>query len=177
MTAVAVLLSLVAGLLFVMRSSLPSADVIARQTASRPIINVSDFAPGEVKFVTLNSLRVIVWRRDEADKSLAASQNSPADWRYQNSPVLGQTQAVFADDANLTLNGEWFFAVAEFSNPYKYLLLRAGDFGGILEGRYAGHFDLAGRIRKGGGRSNLTVIKAEYVDDGKQIQLDLDGTP
>lgn len=175
MTAAMVLVSFILGLFFLARTGLPSADVIAQQAASRPVIKVSDFNPGEVRFVNLNSLRVIVWRRDEADKLLAASQNTPERWRHQVSKVFGQAQPVFADDSNLTLNGEWFFALAEFSNPYQNLFLRVGDFEGFFEGRYAAHFDLAGRIRKGGGSFNLTVIEAEYVDDGQGIQLYLDG--
>ena len=176
-TAVAVLLSLFWGLFFLARTGLPSADVIAQQAASRPILNVSDFNPGEVEIVFLSNLRVIVWRRDEADRILAASQNDPDEWPHKNSRILGQAQPVFADDSNLTLNDEWFFALAEFSDPYQYLLLRAGEFDGFVEGRYVVHFDLAGRARKGYCGTNLTVIKAEYVDDGRGILLHLDGKP
>ncbi|MEO1659193.1 MAG: hypothetical protein AAFR65_15900 [Pseudomonadota bacterium] len=151
--------------------------MVAKQAASRPIIKFSDFNPGDVEIVSFNGLRVIVWRRDEADRILAASQNAPQDWRHQNSRVLGQAQSVLADDSNLTLNDEWFFALAEFSNPYQYLLLRAGEFDRFFEGRYAAHFDLAGRIRKGGSSMNFTVIEGEYVDDGQDTQLHLDGKP
>ena len=95
------------------------------------------------------------------DRILAASQNDPDEWPHKNSRILGQAQPVFADDSNLTLNDAWFFALAEFSDPYQYLLLRAGEFDGFVEGRYVVHFDLAGRARKGYGGTNLTVIKAE----------------
>ncbi|CUJ93666.1 Ubiquinol-cytochrome c reductase iron-sulfur subunit [Shimia thalassica] len=176
-TTAAVVFSLILGIVFIARTGLPSADVIARQEASRPIIKVSDFNPGDVEIISLNNRRVIVWRRNETDRTLAASQNAPEGWRHQNSRVLGQAQTVFADDTNVTLEGEWFFALAEFSNPYQHLILRSGDFEGFFEGLYAGHFDLAGRIRIGGGSTNLTVIKAEYVDDGQGIQLYLDGKP
>lgn len=174
-TAVAVVFTILLGIVFLARTGLPSADVIARQTADRPIIKVPDFSPGQVEIVILNGRRVIVWRRNETDRILAESQNAPEGWRHSNSRVLGQAQAIFADDLNLTLNNEWFFALAEFSNPYQYLLLRAGEFDGFFEGRYAAHFDLAGRIRKGGGSLNLTVIHAEYVDDEQGIRLHLDG--
>ncbi len=173
----AVGLSLALGIVLIARTGLPSADIMARQAANRPDIKVSDFSPGEVKIVSLNNRRVIVWRRNEADRKLAASQNAPKEWRYKNSRVLGQAESVFADDSNLTLNNEWFFALAEFSSQYQYLQLRAGDFEGFFEGRYAAHFDLAGRVRKGGGSTNLTVIVGEYVDDGQGIQLHLDGKP
>ena len=175
-TAAAVLLSLILGLSFLAQTGLPSADVVAKQAASRSIIKISDFKLGEVEIVLLNNRRVIVWRRNEADKALAATHNAPEDWRYQNSNVLGQIEPVFADDTNLTLNNEWFFALAEFSNKFLYLLPRAGEFEGLLEGRNVAHFDLAGRVRKGGG-TNLTVIKAEYVDDGQSVQLFLEGKP
>lgn len=125
--------------------------------------------------MSLNNRPVIVWRRNEADRILAASQNTPDVWRHQSSLVLGQSETDFADDANLTLDHEWFFALAKFPNKFQYLLPRAEDFEGFFEGRYAAHFDLAGRIRKGGGSANLTVISAEYFDDGQSIQLYFNG--
>ena len=163
------------GIVFLVRTGLPSADVVAMDTASRPVINVSDFDPGDVQILMLDNRRVIDWRRNEADQKLALSQNTSGAWQHQTSAVSGQAEAVFADDANLTLDGEWFFALAELSNQHTYLLLRAGEFEGFFEGRYAAHFDLAGRIRKGGGSTNLTVIEAEYVNDGQVIRLYLDG--
>lgn len=174
-TGTAVVFLLFLGVFFLARTGLPSADVVAKETASRPVINVSDYDPGDVEMLLLNNRRVIVWRRSEADQILAESQNTSGAWRHQTSTVSGQAEAVFADDANLTLNGEWFFALAELSKPYQYLLPRAGEFEGFFEGRYAAHFDLAGRVRKGGGSTNLTVIEAEYVDDGHGIRLYLDG--
>lgn len=177
LTATAVAFSLFLGIFLLARTGLPTADVIAQQVANRPVVQVAEFSPGEVEIIWLNNKAVIVWRRNEADRTLATSQNVPEDWRHQNSRVLGRAEPVFADDSNLTLDNEWFFALAEFSNPYQYLLLRAGDFEGFFEGRYAAHFDLAGRIRKGGGSENLTIIEAEYVDDGQSIQLFLEGRP
>ncbi|MEO1681126.1 MAG: hypothetical protein AAFU80_23510 [Pseudomonadota bacterium] len=174
-TGTAVVFLLFLGTFFLVRTGLPSADVVFETAASRPVINVSDFDPGDVEILLLNDRRVIVWRRSEADQALAESQNTSEAWRHQTSTVSGQAAAVFADDANLTLDGEWFFALAEFSNQFQYLSLRAGKFEGFFEGRYAAHFDLAGRIRKGGGSTNLTVIEAEYVDDGQRIRLYLDG--
>lgn len=176
-TATAVMLSLLSSFVFIARTGLPSADVLARQAANQPVIKVSDFNPGEVEIVSLNNRQVIIWRRSEAEMVLAAIQNTPENWRYQSSKVLGQTESVFADDSNLTLNNEWFFALAELSNKFQHLVLRAGDFKGFLEGRNVTHFDLAGRVRKGGNNANLTVIGAEYVDSGQGIRLFLNGRP
>ncbi|WP_141137821.1 hypothetical protein [Actibacterium lipolyticum] len=176
-TAATVLFSMFLGIVFLLQTGLPSADVIAREAAQRPAIRVSDFNPGDVEIVRLNDLPVIVWRRSEADRKLAASQNYPEAWRHQSTQVLGHPAQVFADDANLTLDHEWFFALAKFPSELSYLLLRAGDYGGFLEGRYLAHFDLSGRILKGGGSENLTVINAKYIDDGKSIQLNLTGRP
>lgn len=174
-TGTAAVFLLFLGTFFLVRTGLPSADVVAKETASRPVINVSDFDPGDVEILLLDNRRVIVWRRNEADQTLAQSQNTSEAWLHRTSTVSGQSEAVFADDANLTLDGEWFFALAEFSNQYQYLFLRAGEFEGFFEGQYAAHFDLAGRIRKGGGTTNLTVIEAEYVDGRQGIRLYLDG--
>ena len=176
-TTTVVLFSIFLGIFLLARTGMPSADVIAREAAQRPIIRVSDFDPGDVEIVGLNNLPVIVWRRNEADQKLAESQNTPEAWRLQHSRVLGQPETVFADDANLTLDHEWFFAVAKFPSKYSYVILRAGDFQGFFEGRYAAHFDLSGRIRKGGGSGNLMVISAEYIDDRQSIQLNLDVIP
>lgn len=160
-----------------LRTGLPSADVIAREAANRPVIKVTDFTPGDAKIIRLNDLRVIVWRRNKTDQKLAASQNTPEVWRLKYSTILGRPEPVFADNANLTFDHEWFFALAEFPAKFQYIMLRAGDFEGFFEGHYAAHFDLSGRIRKGVGSSNLTVIGAEYVDNGQSIQLNLSGNP
>jgi len=175
-TAGAVLVPFVLALFFLARTALPSADVLAQDAASKPIISVADYNPGDVKIVLLNGLRVVVWRRDEADKLLAASQNTPDDWKQKHTKVFGRPEAVFADDANLTLDGEWFFALAEFSGSFQVLLPRTGDFDGFFEVKYARHFDLAGRIRKGG-ETNLTIIEAEYAHDGRSIRLYLNIDP
>ncbi|MGI9368047.1 MAG: hypothetical protein ACR2O2_04335 [Ruegeria sp.] len=176
-TTAAVLFTIVLGIILLAQTGLPSADVIAREKAQRPVIKVSDFSPGDVEILLLNNLPIITWRRSEADKHLAASQNTPEEWRQRYSKVLGQTEEVFASDANLTLDHEWFFALAKFPSKFSYVLLRAGDFEGFFEGRYGAHFDLSGRIRKGGGTGNLTVLSAEYTDDGRGIRLNLNGTP
>lgn len=176
-TAAALLFLVLLGIFLLLRTGLPSADVIAREAANRPVINVSDFDPGDAEIVQLNNLPVIVWRRNEVDRKLAASQNAPKMWRQKYSTVLGLPEPVFADDANLTLDNEWFFALVDFPNKYQHVILRAGDFEGFFEGRYAAHFDLSGRIRKGGGSGNLTVISAEYVNGGQSIQLNLSGVP
>ena len=82
---------------------------------------------------------------------------------------------MFADDANITLDHEWFFGIAEFRNPYSYIILESGDFDGFFEGRYARHYDLSGRIRKGLTADNLTIVPAAYAADGQRIQLFLNG--
>ena len=159
------------------KTGLVSADVIAAEQARRPFINIADFEPGEPEFVLINGLQIIVWRRDDADKERAALYNNPDAWRHQHSKVLGQSETVFADDANITLDHEWFFGIAEFRNPYSYIILESGDFDGFFEGRYARHYDLSGRIRKGFTADNLTIVPAAYAADGQRIQLFLNGIP
>ncbi|WP_166418750.1 Rieske (2Fe-2S) protein [Cochlodiniinecator piscidefendens] len=176
-TVLAVLFVFLTGILQLVRTGLPTADVVAEEEALRPLIAISDFEPGQVEIVWLNNMRIIVWRRSEADKQIALAQNNPDAWTQRYSSVFGQSEAVFADDGNLTLDHEWFFALAEFPSRFSYILLRAGDFEGFFEGRYAGHFDLSGRIRKGGRYGNLTIINAGYSADGQSIQLNLDGLP
>lgn len=158
---------------FLVQTAQPSADVLARVEAQTPRLSVNDFEPGEVRVVLLNNLPIIVWRRNEDDKTLAADQDDPDLWEVQYSNVLGRAEPVPATDENLTLNGEWFFAVAKVSESPGWIpLLRAGHFGGFFDQKYAGHYDLAGRIRHQG-RENLTIVMAEMSEDGQTIQLDL----
>ncbi len=158
---------------FLLRSMQPSADVVAKVKAQTPRLNVSDFEPGDVRIILRDDLPIIVWRRNEADKALAASQDMPELWRVQYSKVLGHAEPVFASDENLTLNGEWFFAVAEAPGSRGWVpLLRAGNFYGFFDVNRAGHYDLAGRILHQG-HDNFTVIMAEMLEDGQTIQLDL----
>ena len=88
---------------------------MAKIEAQTPHIRVDDFEPGEVRVVPFDSFPIIVWRRDEDDRATAANQDNPELWTVQYSKVLGRTERILATDQNLTLNGEWFFAVAEIS--------------------------------------------------------------
>ena len=171
--ASAICLTLIVAGYFLARTAQPSADVLAAIEAQSPSIGVDEFKPGEVRVVLLDGLPIIVWRRDETDMALAANQDDPASWKVKYSSVLGQTEPLYAEDANLTLHGEWFFAVAQVpESPGWVPLLRAGNFEGFFDVKYAGHYDLAGRIRHQG-RDNLTVVMAEMSEDGQTIQLDL----
>ncbi|GAA6181369.1 hypothetical protein NBRC116594_28070 [Shimia sp. NS0008-38b] len=172
-TALATCLAMMVGGYFLARTAQPSADVLAAMEEATPSINVGDFEPGEVRVLRLGNLPIIVWRRDEADMALANRQNDASSWKVKYSSVLGRAEPLYAEDANLTLNGEWFFAVAHApGSPGWVPLLRAGNFDGFFDVKYAGHYDLAGRIRYQG-RDNLTVVLAELSEDGQTIQLDL----
>ena len=152
----------------------PTANVRAKHAAQTPQINPSDFEPGDVKILNFNNLPIIAWRRSEADQILAARQNLPSDWKQPFSEILGQAEPVLAEDSNLTLNGEWFFAVAYPPQSPRWILLpRAGNFGGFFDVRLAGHYDLAGRIRRQGSAKNLTIVKSTLSEDGQSILLDL----
>lgn|GEM_PF-1223164 len=159
------------------RTGQPSADVIAAQEAPTPFIEVSDFAPGDATFVILNGLPIVVWRRSGADKALAASQNDPAQWHNQYSSVYGRLEPVLADDANLTLENEWFVAIAQMRNGNPFIpLMRFGDYGGFWDSKFASHFDLSGRYRAGKEVDNLTVVPAEFTADRQRIRLDMSGS-
>ena len=158
---------------FMGRTLQPSADMRAKMELWRPSIAVDDFEPGDVRVVMLDDLPIFVWRRDAADMALAARQNDPSGWMVTKSRILGQNEPVFADDANLTLNGEWFFAVARIEDNFGHVPLpRAGRFERFFEMRRATHYDLAGRVRYQGW-NNLVVVRGEMSEDGKTIILDL----
>ena len=159
------------------RTGQPSADVIAAQEARTPFIEVSDFEPGDATFVILNGLPIVVWRRSGADKALAASQNDPAQWHNQYSSVYGRLEPVLADNANLTLENEWFVAIAQMRNGNPLIpVLRFGDYGGFFDTKFASHFDLSGRYRAGPEVYNLTLVPAEFTADRLQIRLDMSGS-
>ncbi len=158
---------------FLVRTGLPSSDVMAKTQAQSPYINVADFEPGDVRILPLNGLPIIVWNRNQADIALAASQNDRSGWIAKYSRVLGQTEPVYATEENLTLGGSWFFAVAKLPDDQHWVpLLRAGNFDGFFDVKYAGHYDLAGRIRQHG-TENLTVVMGEMAEDGQTIRLKL----
>lgn len=159
---------------YLIRSGQPSAEVAAQEEANRPYIDVADFAPGDAKVLLLKGRPIIVWRRDKADMALAELQNTPSHWTNDLSKILGKLEPVFADDANLTLDGEWFIALGEFPNSSPYIpLLRTGDFEGFFDMHWASHYDLSGRFRSGVRSANLTIVSAEYANDGQHIRLDL----
>ena len=173
MTAATIFVGLCVAGYHLVNSGQPSADVLAKSKQQTPRFNVADFAPGDVAIKAFNGLPILIWRRSPEDIALAAIQNNPADWTPPFSRILGDAEPVYADDSNLTLNGDWFIAVAR--SPRSSLAMfvpRAGNFEGIFEIRYATHYDLAGRARHQG-TVNLTIIKAHMVENGKTIQLDM----
>ncbi|WP_291726551.1 hypothetical protein [Leisingera sp. F5] len=179
-TAGTVIAIIVLGVYQLTRTGLPSADVIAATQAAHPIINVSDFAPGDVEVLILNDIFVLVWRRNEADKRLAASQNDPSEWKQKHTTIYGQPGPVFADDDSLTIDGEWFIALARPRSGRRVgavSMSRAGDFGGFFENHYSAHFDLSGRFRRGYGFDNMVVVSGELTEDQSGIRLDLSGVP
>lgn len=172
-TVSAICLTIIMAGSFLVRTAQPSADVIAAIEAKFPEVQVEDYEPGDVRIVFLDNLPIIVWRRDEADMALAAEQDDPKSWKVKDSKVLGHPERIYAEDKNLTLNGEWFFAVGEVPESRGHIaLLRAGNFAGFFGPHHADHYDLAGRIRHQG-RENLTIVSAEMSADKKTIQLDL----
>jgi len=139
-TALALGLAVAKSGLFLVRTGHPSSDVLAAVEARFPTIEVNNFAPGDVRGLLLDRLPIIVWRRDEADMILAASQDVPEDWAVKYSDVMGRDEPVYAADKNLTLNGEWFFALAHIvDSPGWIPALRTGDFDGFFGMKHAGH--------------------------------------
>lgn len=179
-TAATALVVVGTGVYHLIRTGSPSADVVAAAQMAHPTINVSDFAPGDVKTVILNNIPVIVWRRNDADKRLAASQNDPSDWVYKHTMIYGQPNAVFADDANLTINDEWIVVLArsgDWSGFENFPLVRYGDFDGFWEGHYVSHFDLSGRYRQGYPKRNMIVVQGKLINDQRQLQLNMSVSP
>ncbi|MFY0679896.1 MAG: hypothetical protein JXR13_04910 [Thalassovita sp.] len=120
-TATWILTALLFAVSFLLQTGRPSADVLARMAERQTTINVSDFKPGDIKFISHNKQQVIVWRRNAADKILAAKQNKSNAWRLRHSSVLGHADPVLAEDANLTLDGEWLFVHAVLAKRIKVL--------------------------------------------------------
>ncbi len=158
---------------FLFRTGAPTADIVAKQAELTADIRVADFAPGQVEVVGLASVPVIVWRRSADQMDLARAQNDPDAWLVKTSHVFGQADPVPADDASLSLEGEWFFVLATPPGKFTYLLPEAGEYDGFFEGGYASHFDLSGRVRRFGGQSasNLTVVLGHYSSDRTRIEF------
>jgi hypothetical protein len=175
-SAVAVTLFLALGAL--VRAGQPSADQLALSAAQRPVIEVADFAPGDVEIRMFDGLPIVIWRRNAADMELAALQDDPDLWWVSHSQVLGLPNPVFASDENLTIGGEWFIALVWIPVGFQTAAhARRGDFDGFFDMHYANHYDLSGRLRKGYGGPNMTIVRAELSEDGRTIQLDLRRLP
>lgn len=163
---------------FLIRSGLPTADVLADFDHNHPLIRIADFEPGDARIIKINQFPVIVWRRDFDDIVLAKQHEDPALWPDPFSVLSGKTEPFPAQDTNLMVNDEWFFAWA--LNPSGFgcvVLTRAGDFDGFFDPCRGAHFDLSGRIRKGPSRGNLRIISAQMTEDGRYLQLDLTNPP
>ena len=170
MSAVAVLLGVV-GLITAGR---PSADVVAYEASLYPVIVVDDFAPGEPQMVHHWATPVFVWRRTPAEMEQAREQDDPDLWPVRQSQTMDARGMVYASDANLSLDGEWFFA-SVLHPDRRFCVPRPtpGNFGGFFAHCDAAHFDLSGRILRGFNPQNMIVIAAEYIDDGQRIRLDM----
>ena len=133
---------------------------------------MADFQPGDVRVLKMGGLPVVIWRRNDEDKALAKRQDE-AFLFFETSDSTGSRMPVKAKDKNLTVNGEWFLAVA--ASPYGgcVVLPRTGDFHGFFDPCKGSHFDLAGRWGKGPGGTNLTVVTARIHEDQQHLELDL----
>lgn len=155
-------------------SAHPTAHQIAIEKANSVVFNVADFKPGDVKIVERSGLPIVIWRRSQDDIIQAKKQNNPRDWHIAQSKVFGEAGSVYASDDNLTLENEWFVAVAITSHRFSSVLEpRLGDFDGFFDLIRADHFDLSGRFRKGIAGENLKIIRTEYTNDRSQIRLNL----
>jgi ubiquinol-cytochrome c reductase iron-sulfur subunit len=173
-TAATILLTSVIVGYFLVRTGQPSADVLAKFDVNHPRVGIADFKKGDVRILNLNEVPVVVWRRNAADMSMAEAQNDSTQWPTTHSFVTGPYGLQFADDVNLTLNHEWFFAWARNPNAFGCVpIARAGDFEGFFDPCRGDHFDLSGRIRKGLGNDNMRVISVRPTKDGNSLQLDL----
>lgn len=144
-TASTALLGLAACAYLLVWTGQPSADVLADHYETHPWINAADFEPGDAEILRIQGKNIVVWRRNAADIALAKAQNDPTQWPNKYFNVTGRAGKQIADDANLTLNHEWFFAWGQPRGRFSCaVLLRTGDFGGFFDPCRGAHFDLSG---------------------------------
>ena len=173
-TAVGVLSAVLLGMSFLLQTTSPTTDVLLKWRQERPLIRISDYQPGDVHLVNLNDIPVYIWRRNDADIALAKSQDVPSSWRVKHSIATSSSTRFLAHDAALTIDHEWFFALARNpAGPGCVPLPRAGDYHGFIDRCRGTHFDLAGRVHKGPSDSNLIIVSAQKTNDGDFIELDL----
>lgn len=159
---------------YLVKSMYPSADVLTDYDYNNPVIKIADFDPGDAKVIHLNEIPIIAWRRNSEDIRLAKQQDDPDLWISQYSYISEQSNPDFAHDADLTLNQEWFFALARSPDGFGCVVrVREGEYEGFFDPCRSVHFDLAGRVRKGASAANLVVVSADFTEDGQHIKLDL----
>jgi ubiquinol-cytochrome c reductase iron-sulfur subunit len=178
LTACFALALVLTGIVLLGRTALPTANVLAHEKPTIGLVEIASYPPGFAQVVRINGLAVIVWHRDEYEIDLALQQDDPALWKLPESHLSNRADPVFASDANLSLDHEWFFA---WPGPIGVLhciqLPQSGDYGGFYDPCIGDHYDLSGRFHKGIADANLTAIPAEYSDDGQYILLDLNNAP
>jgi len=166
------------GVYALLQTGAPSAETRARYDQAHPRIWVSAYEPGDVTITVLDQVPVIIWRRSASDIALAKEQDTKADWPNPLSFVSGKPDPINANDNNLTVDHEWFFASALNTGGIGCIVrTRAGDYNGFFDPCRGAHFDLSGRIRKAPSAANLNVISARLSPDGSYFELDLTGLP
>jgi ubiquinol-cytochrome c reductase iron-sulfur subunit len=163
---------------FIIQTGRPSADVLAKYEETQHLIRISDYEPGEPRLVVINNAPIIVWRRDAEEIKLAKLQDLKVLWPVPLSYPTSKHSFQIASDADLTIDHEWFFALARIPNSMGCVMhSKAGDFHGFFDPCRGNHFDLAGRWRKGSSPNNLWFVPAQKTEDGKFIKLTLDHLP
>ena len=164
---------------FIIQSGRPSADVLAKYEETQHLIRISDYEPGETRLVVINNAPIIVWRRDAEEIKLAKLQDIKVIWPVPVSYPTSKHSFQIASDADLTIDHEWFFALARNPNSFGCnVYSKMGDFHGFYDPCRGSHFDLTGRWQKGpSGSGNLWFVPAKKTEDGNFIKLTVDHLP
>ncbi|MEO0989821.1 MAG: hypothetical protein AAFX00_02605 [Pseudomonadota bacterium] len=124
-------------------------------------------APGEVSHFPVHKTLVYVRRlTDEQIAEIRAVNVAELpDTDAANANLAADALATF-ENRTLELGGTFVVVEGRGINEYTYFLPDVGNVNGWFEGRYAAHYDVLGRLRKGYG-TNMPVPAYDVTEDGR----------
>ncbi len=170
--------TIVAGLYFLFRTTLPSADITSLPKSTVYALSVESIEPGQTLAFRLDDAPVVIWRRNFAQK-VQALELLGADFNG-NADLLEEIRATaeIEIEPGRVLHFEWFVVSPINTGGYGCIVLsEAGDLGGFYDPCQDVHFDLWGRVRTGATKVDLQVLPWSISDDGNVITVDVGDAP
>jgi ubiquinol-cytochrome c reductase iron-sulfur subunit len=178
-TAVCVFLVIFIGVNFLLKAMLPTKDVSNWASNTVRLLSVENFEPGQIEIFILDNVPVVVWRRDYAQQIKALEQLGVVIGTNPNMLDEIKANGEIEIQRGRVLRLEWFVVSAINTHAYACIVLQnAGDFDGFFDPCRGDHFDLWGKVKKGGpSQANLKALPWIISEDGTTVYVDIAGAP